>query len=89
MEAILPDCEIYLLSILSVVEAVGNSEEDTKEVNAFYETISKSYDQVQYIDLYNQFMINGKPNEYFFSADGVHLNGEGYQVWLDAIKKYI
>ena len=82
----LPEAQIYLQSILPT--NTGHNEE-SKLVNQQYEKIANSYDSVTYIDLYPLYEVDGNQNPALFQEDGVHLNGEGYEVWIDAIEKYV
>lgn len=43
---------------------------------------------VKYIDIHAILLHDGQLNEQF-TDDGIHLNGSGYQVWKEAVEKYL
>lgn len=43
---------------------------------------------VKYIDVYAMLLQNEQLNDRF-TDDGLHLNGKGYQIWKDAIERYV
>ena len=83
----LPDCEIYLESVLPVETC---SLKKIQSLNGAIEMISRDADRCEYIDLYGLFIDEtGSLKQEMISADGVHLNGEGYRIWVEAIQDYI
>jgi len=46
-------------------------------------------ENIVFIDLNKVLSENGKLMESFSSEDDIHLNGYGYSVWKNSIKKYI
>ena len=83
----LPETDIYIEDILPGKTAdLGEIE----EINYGYEQIAKEQDNVHYISLFHSFLRkDGSFNESLFSADGVHLNGAGYRVWIDELNEII
>ena len=80
----LPDCESYLESVLPVETC------SLKKIHGAIEMISRDADRCEYIDLYGLFIDEtGSLKQEMISADGVHLNGEGYRIWVEAIQDYI
>lgn len=83
----LPDCKIYLESVLPY-ETI--SLERICSLNHEIESVAEDTERCEFIDLYSLF-INEKEEikEDLLSADGVHLSGDGYRVWIEAIQNYI
>lgn len=81
----LPDCEIYVQSILPTVL------DNYSIIRERNESIKKMCEEhgIKYINLYDKFLIGGKTDDGLLSADGVHLNGNGYSIWIDAVKEYV
>ena len=84
----LPDSKIYVQDILPAKTV------DLKAVKAYNNAIRKMcYEKnVHYIGLYNLFVLsakNEKIDDNLLSKDGMHLNGNGYKIWLDSIRKVI
>lgn len=80
--------KIYLFSVLP-----RNLENDTPNVNTlilnFNDRIKekvKEYPQITYIDVYYDFLIDGKPNPALYS-DGLHLMPEAYEIMTAALNK--
>jgi lysophospholipase L1-like esterase len=80
------DCKIY---IISVFPAANVPDEKVEVLNASYQKICNEYEAVTYIDLHDLFEEDGAIITELYSTDGVHLNGNGYAVWIEGIEKYI
>lgn len=86
-EEALPNCTVYLQSCLPVTTSPL---EEIVSLNRGYQTLAQKYKQCVFINLYPLFLTaNGTCNELLLSADGVHLNGADYQVWIEAIRQYV
>ena len=81
----LPDMRIMLLSVLPC-ESKSIDNQDIQELNAQYKRLADGMANAVYIDLYTAF--EGKTKE-LLSHDGVHLNGQGYRVLVDAINQQL
>lgn len=81
----LPDCEIYVQSILPTMSDNLNTISDR---NAFIEKMCEEL-EVEYINLYDLYLADGKANDSLLSSDGVHLNGNGYKIWIDTVKELV
>lgn len=81
----LPDCEIYVQSILPTMSDNLNTISDR---NAFIEKMCEEL-EVEYINLYDLYLTDGKANDSLLSSDGVHLNGNGYKIWIDTVKELV
>lgn len=82
----LPDCQIYVQSVLPVNTSTGI---DNSNVSAFNEALQSLCDEMNlpYIDLYS--LMVTEDNNFTYTADGVHPTGEGYRIWMDGITEYV
>lgn len=82
----LPDCQIYLQSVLPVNTKTGI---DNKQVEALNQKIKElaEANSFTYIDLYSQ--VVSPSNDFLYTVDGVHPTGEAYQIWMDTISPYV
>lgn len=89
-----PETEIYLQSLLPFDESTGRYKRlngktwQVPEINAMLKGLAKEK-KLTYIDLFPKFC---KEGTYVLrkeiSPDGLHLNEEGYAIWVKAIEKY-
>ena len=77
--------EIYLQSILPCLSVAL---EDIESINQRYCELADEYQNVTYVDLYESYLENGNLNKKLYSDDGIHLNGKGYEIWLERINPY-
>ena len=83
LEANMDGCTVYLESVLP---AATVDDALIRELNGLYSGIADAHGRVEYIDLHDGFTLaDGAQDMGLFSADGVHLNGEGYVAWMDAL----
>jgi lysophospholipase L1-like esterase len=83
-----PDTTIYIQSILPVNESLQSCRNSNiVAFNTQLKSLSQKHD-AHYVDLYQLYSINNSllPN---VTYDGIHLNGNGYTIWKDAIKEYV
>lgn len=81
----IPGCKIYVESVLPTGTIDLSKIENYN--TSLYELCSKK--DVEYIDLYNLFLTNQEPNYNLFSEDKVHLNGNGYSIWIETVNEYV
>lgn len=84
---ILPDTQIYFISIEPNNYRPNNFTE-YQVVNNGILTLANEKDYVHYIDTVT--ILGGQAGEavkHYFGPDGLHLNPDGYGVWVHAIKK--
>jgi len=83
----LPDCDIYVQSILPVNSSTGIPNSSVQALNEAIAKLAAERDMT-YIDLYSLLVdkSNDLPKEY--SIDGVHMTGASYQIWIDELKKH-
>ena len=87
-----PETEIYIQSVLPVDQNIHwtRSNDDLVLINEGLVKLS-SDKNVTFINLYPLFVIDDpevKLNPEY-SLDGLHVNGNGYLIWKDAIEKYV
>ena len=90
-----PDTRLYLQSLLPFNEQKNKYKSMTgkagviKEVNEGLRRLAKSYG-IKFIRLYSHFTEKGseqlKPS---LTSDGLHINEDGYAIWVKQIKKYV
>ena len=85
LTAELPDCTIYVQSVLPVNSSTGIDNKDVAALNTSIQALAGER-SLTYIDVYSGLIdeIGDLPSEY--SIDGVHMTGAGYQIWLDTLK---
>lgn len=87
-----PNTVIYVQSLLPVNEDIyvyhnKISNIDIITVNNEIHRISREHN-IKFIDLYPLFLQGNQMNAKY-TTDGIHLNGNGYKVWTDAIKELV
>lgn len=85
-----PNTKVYVESILPVNTKKLKSprkNSDIKEINNQLKNISN--DDAIYINLFDLFIDKNGELDEKYTHDGLHVNGDGYLIWSNAIKKYI
>ncbi|MGM9922441.1 MAG: GDSL-type esterase/lipase family protein, partial [Bhargavaea sp.] len=80
--------EVTLFSILPVNhDLVGNAVRD-EEISKFNEIIRQVAEESgsEFIDLHSHFLDDKEQLARQYTVDGLHLNGKGYDVWLEQMK---
>lgn len=86
-----PNIDVYIQSVLPVNnELYGNgvNNDDVKKINEELVILANEFDYT-YIDVYSTVENNNQLIEKYTNNDGIHLNGEGYNQWKNAIKEYV
>ena len=88
-----PETKLYLQSLLPINESFGRYKRMTNktyqipEINARLEILAKQK-KIEFINLFPLFVEKGtNVLRKELTSDGLHLKEEGYQIWVDAIKK--
>lgn len=91
----LPQTKLYLQSLLPIngeknrYKTMTGKAEVIREVNTGLERMAKRYG-IKFINLYEHFTVPHstelKPE---LTSDGLHINKEGYVIWVQQIKKYV
>jgi lysophospholipase L1-like esterase len=76
--------------VLPVDDAIHytRSTSDIMQINTHLEKLSAEK-SIEYIELFSIFSNDDNKLNPDYSLDGLHLNGKGYQVWKEAIQKYV
>lgn len=90
-----PETQLYILSVMPVnndfnrYKRLIGKEKVISQLNNNLKQISERY-KIDYIDLWDALIIPGtnKLNSKY-TNDGLHLIGEGYEIWRDCIKPFI
>jgi len=85
-----PQTKIYIQSELPTDDAIHNTRKnsDLIAINNQLIEISKENNLI-YIDLFSLFVNDQNKMNPKYSLDGLHINGEGYLLWKEAIAKYV
>ncbi|MBQ8442945.1 MAG: serine hydrolase, partial [Bacteroides sp.] len=88
-----PDTKLYLQSLLPINESFGRYKRmigktyQIPEINARLEALAKEK-KITFIDLFPLFTEKGtNVLRKDLTSDGLHLNEEGYNIWVKALKK--
>lgn len=84
----LPDSDIYVQSVLPVAKKTGIDNHTVEDFNAQLKDFAESYD-FTYIDIFSDMITEDYDLPASYSIDGVHMTGDGYQIWLDKLSEYI
>ena len=83
----LPDCVVYLESVLPTSNAVKNQK--IQELNGKANSYAEKYDYVEFIDLYGEFVGSDGLIQSEYTIEGVHLTDAGYDLWMSLIERYV
>lgn len=90
-----PDTKLYLQSLLPFDESFNRYKKLTRktdmvpEINARLEALAKEH-KITFINLFPLFTVKGtNVLRKELTTDGLHLNEEGYKIWVKALKKKI
>lgn len=97
LEKLRRDCKatkIYVQSILPVYKnglAIVRSlakNETIDDVNKDLQTYCKSRG-ISFINIHDEFVLNGEMNPKYCIADGLHISGDGYLLWTELLRQYV
>lgn len=86
-----PGTKIYVQSVLPINKEKFTTHTRVEEILELNSNLNKLCDkvQVEYINLYPLFVVaDNKLNPQYTTA-GIHLNGDGYLIWKEAIKRFV
>lgn len=86
LQSELPECQIYLQSVLPVNFSTGIDNAQVQSLNARIKELADA-SSLTYIDLYSELVTDD--NNFLLTADGVHPTGEGYRIWMDVIEPFV
>ena len=78
-----PSSHVVLMGVLPA----GNvDDERVVSLNARYRDLAESRPGVAFLDLHDKYLDgDGERDASLYDDDGVHLNGHGYRIWIEAI----
>lgn len=83
-----PSSKIVIQSVLPVNNQVKfqyRSNDDVRKLNSLLVDYSKQ-NQLQFVDVYRVLIDQGGNLDKAYTFDGIHLNGAGYQRWVDLLR---
>ncbi len=86
-----PTCQLYLQSVLPINTEVRNipiSNESIRSLNDAIQQIAKE-NKLQYLDIHSLLKDKQGNLKAQYTQDGIHINGEAYVVWSQAIKEHV
>lgn len=88
----LANTKFHIISVLPIDESKSLSANKTnsliKRLNVELVNIVNDLDNTDYIDMYSSFALNGQLNP-VYSKDGLHINEEGYELFVSLLKKVV
>jgi lysophospholipase L1-like esterase len=86
-----PDTIIYIESILPVNKSLSGSAmaDNNKIIDLNKKLQQLQSNNVIYINIFNSLTTNDNELNKDLTYDGVHLNGQGYGIWVNIIKDYV
>lgn len=84
-----PETEIFTQSVLPVEEGSYGINNDAIDILNEEILILSNSNEVEYIDLNSIFKNNSNHLKDEYSEDGLHLNGNAYEVWISKIEKLV
>lgn len=82
----LPGAQVLFQSVLPT--GLGTAAK-VQGLNQYLRTLAEKTGAT-YIDLYPAFLlVDGAVNLNLYAGDSLHLNGNGYRVWIEKIREYV
>lgn len=83
-----PKTQLYLQSVLPTKNQANRNNNDIIEINKGIVAVAKKY-SLTYINLFELFKTQENELNMDYSFDELHLNGQGYLLWKDAVIEYV
>ena len=89
-----PATVIYMQSLLPINNSFGRYKKlikKEKQIEKLNKQIAKlcKTENILFINLYPSFLIEKRLLDPKYTTDGLHLNEEGYKIWVDEIRKFV
>ena len=85
----LPDTKVIMLSV-KPSPSRWQLREKYLDLNMRYRALPSKYGFVSFADMWSPLVgSSGRPRGEFFLADSLHLNGAGYSVWAEVLRKVL
>lgn len=87
LENSLPGSRVVVMGVLPA----GNVDElKIRSLNERYAEMASSHENALFLNLHDEYLFEeGSQDMSLYDADGVHLNGSGYKIWIDAISQLL
>ena len=82
----LPDCKIYVQSVLPVHTSTGIDNTVVQSLNSSLKALAEQKGLI-YLDIYSA--VADTQNNFTYTVDGVHPTGEGYAIWTKIIEDVV
>lgn len=91
IQEMLPETTIYVLSVLPVAKKRERKLCKNSTIVSFNQNVAELAQRkgLTYIDLYNQYVLDGSLNPRYCKEDGLHLLPTAYDIWYKAIAHYV
>lgn len=85
-----PNTKIIITSVLPVNNKLYGNRVQNSQVVRLNNDLKKlaSKHKIPMLNIYDQFLKDGQLDRKY-TRDGLHLNGEGYAIWVNALKPYM
>ncbi len=86
-----PQTKVYVKSVLPINSSLfknAPSNQMIRTFNAKLQRLSENFSYF-YIDLHSQFVDESQQLDERYTLDGLHLNGNAYLIWKEAIENYV
>ncbi len=83
-----PAIDIYFISLKPSVLRWAMKDR-MKAANFQIEAFCKSQKNTHFISIWNQMLVDSKPNPALFLEDKLHMNKLGYEIWMKEIRKRV
>ncbi|EWH10679.1 G-D-S-L family lipolytic protein [Cellulophaga lytica] len=80
--------QIVLISVKPSI-ARWHLKRNYKKLNRKYKRIAKKDPNISYVDIWKPMLNGNKVKTDIFTADNLHMNAKGYQIWQNVITNYI
>lgn len=84
-----PGVSVHIVSCFPTRDRYANLAPLTPQLNAEYRAIADELDRVDYVDLYSQLVGADDLIRPEYSADGLHINAAGYELWAAAMSEIL
>ena len=90
-----PNTVIYIQSVLPINNDFGRykrlrkKEKQIEKLNKDLEKYCKQRGDITFINVYPSFLSQKRKMNFLYTTDGLHLNDDGYAVWVEQIRQYV
>lgn len=84
LAAELPNCKIYVQSVLPVHTSTGIDNAEVQKLNTSIRELA-TQKGLTYLDIYSA--VVDEENDFTYTVDGVHPTGDGYAIWTEIVKQ--